>query len=210
MQKITLYNYELDENSYRARLLLSMLGLDWRTVAIDMFPGEEHRKPAMLALSPLGTLPVLQDGDLVVHGTNAVLLYLAKAYDPAKSWLPDDPAVFGDVVTWLSFCETGLNAAFAARLQALFDTPGDEAALCAAARKAFRIMDDHMTIRHFGDREWFAGNGPTLADLALFPSFALSRDFGIDHGEYPALRRWIRHFRSMKGFHTMPGIPDYH
>jgi glutathione S-transferase len=210
MPQITLYNYELDENSYRARLLLSMLGLEWKTIAVDMVPGQEHKKPQMLALSPLATLPVLQDGDLVLHGTGAILLYIAKAYDPAKRWLPDDPAAFGDVVKWLGFCEAALAPAVEARLQALFDAPGDEAALRARARKAFRIMDDHMTARHFDGKQWFSGDGATLADLALFPSFALSRDFGVDHDEYPALRRWIRRFRSLAGFHTMPGIPDYH
>jgi hypothetical protein len=39
---------------------------------------------------------------------------------------------------------------------------------------------------------------------------ALSRDFGVDHDEYPALRRWARRFRKLPGFLTMPGIPDYH
>jgi glutathione S-transferase len=46
--------------------------------------------------------------------------------------------------------------------------------------------------------------------VALFPLFALSRDFGIDHDEFPGLRRWIRRFRALDGFITMPGIPDYH
>lgn len=210
MPEITLYGYELDENSYRARLLLSMLGLDWQTVAIDMFPGQEHGKPAMLALNPLGTLPVVKDGDLVVYGMAPVLLYLARAHDAAQQWLPHDPGAFADVVRWVGFGDTALGPAVAARLQALFDTPGDETTLRASARKAFRIMDDHMTIRHFDGLEWFCGSGPTLGDLMLFPSFALSRDFGIDHAEFPALRRWIRHFRSLKGFLTMPGIPDYH
>jgi glutathione S-transferase len=67
-----------------------------------------------------------------------------------------------------------------------------------------------MTFRHFDGAEWFVGHGPTLADLTLFPSFALSRDYGIDHDEFPALRRWIRRFRGLNGFQTMPGIPDYH
>ena len=67
-----------------------------------------------------------------------------------------------------------------------------------------------MTGRHFDGKEWFVGDAPTFADLALFPSFALSRDYGVDHDEYPALRRWIRRFRTLNGFHTMPGIPDYH
>jgi glutathione S-transferase len=73
MSGITLYNYELDEQSYRARLALSILGLEWTTIAIDMFPGEEQKKPPMLALNPLGTLPVLRDGDLVLSGTAAIL-----------------------------------------------------------------------------------------------------------------------------------------
>jgi glutathione S-transferase len=210
MSEITLYNYELDESSYRARLLLSMLGLEWKAIAVDMFPGEEQRKPPMLALNPLGTLPVIRDGDLVLHGTAAILLYLAKAYDPARHWLPHEPAAFGAVSQWLGFSETAMAPAIEARLLALFDTTGDAQGLREAARKAFRIMDDHMTARHFDGKDWFVGNGPTLADLALFPSFALSRDYGVDHDEYPALRRWIRRFRTLKGFHTMPGIPDYH
>lgn len=210
MAEIALYNYELDESSYRARLLLSMLEVEYKTIAVDMFPGQEQTKPPMLALNPLGTLPVVTDGDLVLYGTEAVLLYIAKAYDPAREWLPQDAGKFGQVATWLGFAASALAPAIAARLQALFDTPGEETTLRAGARKAFRIMDDHMTLRQFDGAEWFVGSAATLADLALFPSFALSRDYGVDHDEYPALRRWIRRFRSLKGFKTMPGIPDYH
>ena len=210
MAGITLYNYEMDEGSYRVRLLLSMLKLTYTTIAVDMFPGHEETKPAMLALNPLGTMPVLSDGDLVLHGTEALLAYLAKTYDPSRLWLPEDAPAFGATVTWLHFSATALAAAVAARLKSLFDTPGDETALYAGARKAFRIMDDHMTLRQFDGCEWFVGDGPTLADLTLFPSFALSRDYGIDHDDYPALRRWVRRFRAIEGFRTMPGIPDYH
>ena len=210
MAGITLYNYEMDEGSYRVRLLLSMLKLTHATIAVDVFPGHEEMKPAMLALNPSGTMPVLSDGDLVLHGTEAILAYLAKAYDPAGLWLPEDAPAFGATVMWLHFSATALAPAVAARLKSLFDTPGDEAALYTGARKAFRIMDDHMTLRQFDGCEWFVGDGPTLADLTLFPSFALSRDYGIDHDDYPALRRWVRRFRGIEGFRTMPGIPDYH
>jgi glutathione S-transferase len=71
-------------------------------------------------------------------------------------------------------------------------------------------MDDHMTARGFAQLEWFTTGHPTIADIALFPAFALSRDFGIDHDEYTALRQWARRFRALPGFKTMPGIPDYH
>lgn len=210
MGEITLYNYEMDEGSYRVRLLLSMLGLSYKTIAVDMFPGREETKPGMLALNPLGSMPVLRDGDLILHGCEPILAYLARAYDPARRWLPEEAASFGLTTMWLHFSATALAPAVAARLQSLFATPGDEAASRAGARKAFRVMDDHMTLRHFDGLEWFVGDGPTLADLALFPSFALSRDYGVDHDDYPALRRWLRRFRTIEGFRTMPGIPDYH
>ena len=59
-------------------------------------------------------------------------------------------------------------------------------------------------------RDWLACNRPTIADIALFPSFALSRDYNVDHDAFPALRRWARAVRKVDGFITMPGIPEYH
>jgi glutathione S-transferase len=44
----------------------------------------------------------------------------------------------------------------------------------------------------------------------LFPAIALSRDFGVDHDEFAALRRWMSRVRSLPGFITMPGIPAYY
>jgi glutathione S-transferase len=210
MSEITLYHYELDDSSYRVRLMLSMLGVDYTAYAVDMVPGNEQESPAMLALNPAGTLPVLKNGDLIVSGTEAILAYLAKAYDPQGKWLPDSTVAFAAVMQWLNFSASILPDAMMARKLCLFGLPGDEAKLVAASHRAFRIMDDHMTLRQIDGMEWFAGDCATIADVTLFPIFALSRDFGIDHNEFPALRRWIRRFRTLKGFKTMPGIPDYH
>ena len=92
----------------------------------------------------------------------------------------------------------------------MFEVEADAAAVATAAAAAFRIMDDHMTAREFDGGQWFVGRTPTVADIALFPSIALCRDFGIEHDAYPALRRWMRRVRAIPGFMTMPGIPDYH
>jgi glutathione S-transferase len=207
---LVLYNYELDESCYKARLALSMLGLDWQAVAVDVFPGKEHLTPPYLAMNPSGRLPILKDGDFVLHGTEAILAHLARSHDPTGVWLPAAGKTFAAVMQWLNFSARDLDATIAARQQSLFDTPGDEATLRAASSRAIRIMDDHMTARGFAREEWFAAPHATIADIALFPAFALSRDFGIDHDEYPALRRWARRFRALRGFKTMPGIPDYH
>lgn len=208
---LTLYDFELDDGCYKVRLLLSVLGIEARRVAVDMLPGAEQARPPLLLLNPLGTLPILTDGDLVLGDAEAILAYLARRYDGAGTWLPGDPARFGQVMAWLAFAVRQLAAASAARLHAMFDQPlADAPATVAAARRAFRAMDDRVTAREFEGASWFVGDAPTLAEIALFPAIALSRDFGVEHEAYPALRRWMRRVRALPGFVTMPGIPDYH
>jgi glutathione S-transferase len=207
---LVLYNYELDDSCYRVRLALSLLGLEWQAVAVDVFPGKEHLSPPFLAMNPSGRLPILRDGDLVLHGTEAILAHLARSHDRSGKWLPAQGRELAEVMQWLIFSAHDLGVTITARQHSLFGTSGDETSLRATSSRAIRIMDDHMTARGFEGLEWFAAGHPTIADIALFPAFALSRDFSIDHDEYPALRRWARRFRTLPGFKTMPGIPDYH
>jgi glutathione S-transferase len=205
-----LYGHALSEESYKVRLLLGFLGVSYRTRTIDFYPGREQEGAAFRELNPVGDLPVLVDGDLVLRDAEAILAYLAVQHDPERRWYPQDAAALGAVMAWLGFARTHLSAMSEARGVAMLGLAGDLPALVAAARRAFRILDDHMTHREFAGGLWVAGAGPTIADVAAFPAIALSRDAGIEHDEYPALRRFIRRFRALPGFVTMPGIPDYY
>ncbi|MBZ9938083.1 glutathione S-transferase family protein [Mesorhizobium sp. BR1-1-16] len=207
---LVLHDYELDADCYMVRLFLSILGITAETIAVDVHPGHEQRSPVYLALNPRGSLPILVAGDLVLTEAEAILCYLARSEAAGSPFLPDEAAAFGAVMSWLFFARGPLGAATAARLTAMLEAPGDPETLERQARAAFRVMEDHMTSRHLSGASWFVGDGPTLADIALFPPIVLSRDFGIDHDEYPALRRWMRRMRTIPGFITMPGIPDYH
>jgi glutathione S-transferase len=207
---LTLYDYELDEHCYKVRLLFGALDRPYVKIAVDVHPGREHLSARYLKLNPLGALPILTEGDFVLRGAEAILAYLSRKFDRSRTWLPDDPATFAEVMQWLAFAGSALAPASAARLHAMLEADADEAAVARASRLAFRHMDDHMTKREFDDAQWFVGHAPTIADIALFPAIALSRDFGIDHDEYPGLRRWMGRVRTIPGFITMPGIPAYH
>lgn len=210
MATLTLYDFELDENCYRVRLALALIGLDHTTVAVNAFPLHEQTTTRYLALNPLGQLPILTDGDLVLHEAEAILCHLGRAHDPSGRWLPSGGDDFARVMLWLFFSARTLGATVAARLNAIFDAPGDPTALRQAAHRGLEIMNDHMAMQGARDVPWFAGADATIADIALFPAFALCRDYGIDHGEFPALRGWYLRFRALPRFRSIPGIPDYH
>jgi glutathione S-transferase len=205
-----LYGHALSEESYKVRLLLGFLGVPYRTRTVDFYPGREHEEAAFRAINPVGDLPVLADGDLVLRDAEAILAYLARKHDGPGRWLPADAEAMGQVLSWLGFARSHLRALSEARGVAMLEFPGDLPALVTEARRAFRILDDHMTHREFAGGLWLAAEGPTIADVAAFPAIALSRDAGIEHDEFPALRRFIRRFRALPGFVTMPGVPDYY
>lgn len=207
---LTLYNHDLDPGCYAVRLVAACLRVPLSLHNIDMFPGREHLGPAMLALNPAGGLPVLVDGDLVLVQPLAMTLHLAEAHAPGSPLLPADAAARARMFDWLAFALRDLGVAAQAREVAMLDAPGDLAGLRAAARAKLRILDDHLTQASLAGQGFVAGPAPTLADLALFPGFALSRDFSLDHDEFPALGLWARRVRRIAGFVTMPGIPDYH
>ena len=74
---ITLYGHEISGNTYKVRLLLELLHLDYDYRRVDLRQGE-HRQPAYLAINPFGQVPSLVDDELALQDAQAILVYLAR------------------------------------------------------------------------------------------------------------------------------------
>jgi|OM-RGC.v1.011511259 Glutathione S-transferase len=74
-----LYDFECSGNCWKVRLLLDMLGLDYERVPVDSSRGETQRE-AFKAVSGRGQIPVLEDGDVRLWDSQAILFYLARRY----------------------------------------------------------------------------------------------------------------------------------
>lgn len=205
---ITLYDYELSGNCYKLRLFMSMLGLDYRKVDIEFFPGKEHRSEAFLALNPLGQLPVLDDNGFVLRDAQAILSYLAARYDASGRWYPTgDARRLAEVNMWLAFADGITGTASAARLADVFGYDIDVHKARAGAHALLRVLDEQLW---FSEREqggWVCGGDhPTIADIACFPYVMLSDEGGISLIDYPATRRWTDRVKRLPGFIVMAGI----
>jgi glutathione S-transferase len=77
---ITLYHVPLSR-SLRVRWLLEELGLPHELVTRSF---ADLKRPEHLALHPLGKVPVLRDGDLVLHESGAILQHLLERYGAGR------------------------------------------------------------------------------------------------------------------------------
>jgi len=194
---VILHDNDLDADAYPVRLLLALLGLGYERVTIDSSPS------ALRGHGPRG--PVLTDGDTSAVGAAAVLRHLAARHAP--EWLPP---LRGPGDSWLSSLTSPRFAPRQARLLALFTTEGPPPGLVEEAALRLQDMDDYLTIAEFDGQLWFAGERPTIVDVAAFAVAGLSNDYGVEHDAYPALRRWIKRFRAIGGFIPMPGVPQFY
>jgi glutathione S-transferase len=97
---IQLYGHEVSGNSYKVRLFLELLGLDYEWLKVDLMQGA-HKAPKFLALNPFGQVPVLVDGEVTLADAQAILVYLARQYG-GDAWLPTEALPLAQVVRWLS------------------------------------------------------------------------------------------------------------
>ncbi len=198
---IQLYGHELSGNSYKVKLMLSLLGLDYEWIKVDLMRGA-HKQPDFLALNPFGQVPVLVDGETVLADAQAILVYLARQYG-GESWLPLDAEPMSRVIRWISTTSGEIRQGpESARLYHLFKAPNIN--LERAIQKSEFILtqlNDHLAAQ-----EWLELGHPTIADVAVFPYVALARDGQINLDAYPHVLAWIDRVKQLPGFVGMNGI----
>lgn len=98
-RRITLYHSPLTRSS-SVLTLLEELGADYGLRTLDMKAGE-HRAPAFLSVNPLGKVPAIRHGDMVVTEQAAIFIYLADLYPEAKLAPALDDPLRGPYLRWL-------------------------------------------------------------------------------------------------------------
>ncbi|SEM39364.1 maleylacetoacetate isomerase [Gemmobacter aquatilis] len=89
MAAVILHDYWRSSASYRLRIALNLLGLDYQRHSVDLLAGEQ-RSPAHLARNPQGLVPALELDGLMLTQSLAVLDYLEETR--AAGFLPPDAA----------------------------------------------------------------------------------------------------------------------
>lgn len=192
---LTLHRHALSGHSHRAQLALSLMGLPYRLIDVDLMKGA-HKTQAFLQLNPFGQVPVLEDGDAVVFDSNAILVYLANKYDTTGRWMPRDAHGQAAVQAWLSVAAGQLaHGPAAARLITVFGAKLNAADVIARAHQLLQVMEAVLAQRAF-----LAGASATLADVAGYSYVSAAPEGNVDLSDYPNVRAWLARIEALPGF----------
>ncbi len=185
-----LHDYWRSSAAYRVRIALALKGLEADRRTVHLLRGEQ-RGPAHLARHPLGLVPVLEDGDLTLTQSLAIMEYLEETH-PSPPLLPERPAerawvravalaVACDIhplnnLRVLRYLEHDLGLDGEAR-QRWYAHWVDEG-LAAVER---------MLASRPGPGPFCLGASPTVADVCLVPQVFNARRFRVPTAPYPAV-----------------------
>ena len=198
MSNIKLYRHALSGHSHRVELFLSILGLKVDIIDVDVMGGE-HKKPEFLDKNIFGQVPVLEDGEVILSDSNAILVYLANKFDTTRTWLPFNPVEASAVQRFLSVAAGRVAyGPAAARLVNVFGASLDHENAKQVANDTLAVLNIHLR-----EKKWLATDNPTVADIANYTYIAHAPEGDVSLELYPHVIAWLRRVEQLPGFVPM-------
>lgn len=195
---LTLYSMPSSGNSYKVRLLMAKLGIDFKHIAAEYGSGVTTSE-AFRAKNPNGKVPLLEleDGRLLAE-SNAILLYLGEG----TRFVPQDAFARAKVQEWMFFEQNSHEGTVAVRA-AILTYPHRAAAktlenlnnLLEGGNRALGVMEVQL-----GKTKFLAGDEITVADLCLYAytHTAESRG-GYNMSIFPNINQWLTRVAADEG-----------
>lgn len=205
---IKLHCFGESGNAYKAALALELAGMDWEPVFVDFFHGGT-RTPEFRALNPMGEVPVMVDGDLVLTQSGVIQQYVA---EKTGKFGGKGAAEAREVLRW-QFWDNHKMSSVAGQVRFLSNfLPEDKRPaevigfLRGRLATAFKVLDAELTAR-----DWLVGDGMTMADLSCCGYLYYPEPFGFARADWPAIDAWLARISDTPGwqhpYDLMPGSP---
>ena len=191
-----LYDSPVSGNCYKLRLLLAHLEIAYERREVDVVD-RSNRRELLGDLNPALRVPtlVLDDGRPLAE-SNAILCYFGEG----TRFVPEDRYVRAQVFQWLFWEQYEHEPAIAvARFLKTYSGRPElwEEKREELTRRGERVLETME--RHLEDREWFAGDAMSLADLALYAYTHAADEGGLSLDGRPAVEAWLERVAAEPG-----------
>ena len=153
------------------------MGLAQTFVRVSFPPDRSYR-----ALNPFGTVPFLQDGNVSMSESVAMMFYIAQKYGPTDTLPPAGDERFAKVLQFALLGEASLSSLMTPLLAVRFGAPNDQKRNWSAVGIESRLKGTVDRLRdELDDREFFVGSCLTLADISVATALRIwNRGVGQD------------------------------
>lgn len=201
----TLYTYWRSSAAFRVRIALAVKQLSVTQVPVHLLKnGGEQKAPAYQQLNPAQLVPCLQDGELTLNQSLAIIEYLDQQH-PAEPLLPKDPALQAQVRAFALDIACDIHPLNNLRvLQYLTGTLGvtEEQKLAWIhhwLNSGFAAIEQRL--QRSAGRYCF-GDTLTLADVCLVPQVYNAVRFNLPMAAYPTIERLYTELMAQPAFHN--------
>jgi glutathione S-transferase len=170
--------------SLRVLWMLEEMGLAYEVESMEFPPAIST--PDYRRINPIATVPALQDGEVLIFESTAILEYLAARHGPTDLVPPADAASYPAYIDYLHFGEATMAAPLTSLVRTKFQAPEGEKDNWTARiiAKTFlyklKLLEDRL-----GKGEFIAGDAFTAADISVGYGLFLGRLLGL-HDQYPS------------------------
>ena len=167
-------------------------------------------EPTFRALTPVGMIPVIEDGETVVWESNTILRYLAVKAE-RNDLLPADPAGRARIESWMDWQVSDFNNSWRACFQGLVRrNTAISADVIAASVQQFNAMAGLVDAQLAKTGGYIAGAGFTLADIPI--GLSIHRWYSVPMGarpSYPQVEAYYDRLNERPGYraHGRNGVP---
>lgn len=193
---ITLYHAPRTR-SVRVRWLLEELGLPYELRRLTFKPSQK----AFTQDTPLGKLPVIEDGGVTICESGAIIEYILERYGNGRLAPPIGSPLRGEFLQWTHFAE---STAFGPLGVIIWHTllKGDAAAvpdiIASARERECSVLD--FVERALVGKDYLLGSEFSAADVMMGFTLLAARVFGVLDARYPDLTKYVARLETRPAF----------
>jgi glutathione S-transferase len=203
---VKLYWHPFSIIPWRVRIALREKDLPCEEVTVDLF---SPRSADFLRLNPFGQVPVLEDGDLVIAESIAILEYLEERH-PHPALMPRDVAERAAVRQFMCWGTDYWPPAWKKWMAPRLPRATWTEESVAGGRKDIAAHLDILETR-LATQDWLVGDY-SLADICYAPLVLVLDRVGLEAelGARPAVARWVNRLRQRPAVQAtmMPPAPS--
>ena len=207
MPEYQLYCFAQSGNSYKAALMLALIGARWKPIHVDFFQGETRSAQYRQNVNEMGEVPVLVEGARKLSQSGAILTHLSQQSGRFGS---DGADARLDILRWILFDNHKFTSYLATyRFLLTFAKTGDPAVMEFLKGRIASALG--IVAKHLSTQEFMAGAEPTIADLSLCGYLFWPDEIAVDWAAYPGIKNWLARIqqepRWVHPYKLMPGHP---